>query len=104
MTNRNGEVWEERQTRDWFWIEKEGERYFSSTVITCVEAVRIIQGQERLPRTCHEVKDIGRFEPVSTGVIKLLTKAVNGLNVPGEGLGASLFWQESPEKEEIVIS
>lgn len=92
MINRNGKVWEERQTRDWFWIEKKGERYFSSTVLTCIDAVRIIQGRERPPRMCREVKDIGCFEPVSTGVMKLLTKAVDGLKAPGKGLGSSLFW------------
>jgi hypothetical protein len=77
MTNRNGKVWEERQTRDWFWIEKRTNRYFSSGVITCGDAVRIIKGRRCPPLTCHEVKDIGRFEPVSLGVIKLLAKVLD---------------------------
>jgi hypothetical protein len=80
MGNRKGGVWEERQSRDWFWIEKKAKRYFSSNLITCVDAVRIIQGQRPKPQTCHEVHDLACFEPVPAGVIQLLTRAMEKLN------------------------
>ena len=79
MRNRRGGVWEERQTRNWFWIEKRENRYFSSGCITCVDAVRILKGQQPIPRTCCEVEDIAGFVPVSKEVIKMLTRAVDGL-------------------------
>jgi hypothetical protein len=77
MTKRHGKVWEERHTRDWFWIEKKTDRYFSSGAITCADAVRIIKGRRCPPPTCYEVKDIERFEPVSKGVIRLLAKTLD---------------------------
>ncbi len=80
MTGRNGGVWQERQTRDWFWVEKRATGYFSSDWITCADAVRIIQGQKPKPQTCHKVRDIAGFEPVPEGVIKLLTEAIDKLN------------------------
>ena len=79
MRNKRGGLWEERQSRDWFWIEKKENRYFSSSWITCVDAVRILKGQQPAPRTCREVEDITCFIPVSKGVIKLLTRAVDGM-------------------------
>jgi hypothetical protein len=79
MAKRNGGVWQERQTRDWFWIEKKPAGYFSSNWITCAEAVRIIRGQKPKPQTCHEVHDLACFEPVPAGVIKLLTKTMDKL-------------------------
>ena len=78
MTSRNGKVWEERQTRDWFWIEKRAKGYFSSSVITCGDAVRITRGRKHPPLTCYQVRDIGCFEPVSLGIIKLRAKALDG--------------------------
>ena len=75
MANRNGKVWEERQTRDWVWIEKTSKGYFCSGALTCSDAVRITAGKKRPPLTCFEVRDIRCFEPVSSGVIKLLAKA-----------------------------
>jgi hypothetical protein len=77
MTSRNGKVWEERQTRDWFWIEKRAKGYFSSGAITCDDAVQITRGRKRPPITYCQVRDIGGFEPVSSGVIKLLAKALD---------------------------
>lgn len=85
MTRRNGRVWEERQTRDWVWIEKRARSYFSSDVITCTDAVRIVHGHKRPPRAFCEVKDIGCFEPVSTEVLKLLAKAVDRLKEDSNG-------------------
>ena len=79
MAKTNGGVWEEKRTRDWFWIEKKANRFYSSDWITCTDAVRIIRRQKPKPQTCHEVNDITRFEPVSTGVIKLLTRAMDKL-------------------------
>ncbi len=76
MRNGGG-LWEDRLTRDWFWIEKKREKYFSSNWISCIDAVRILKGQRPAPRTCLEVEDIDCFEPVSRGVIELLTKAVD---------------------------
>jgi hypothetical protein len=49
-------------------------------LITCVDAVRIIQGQRPKPQTCHEVHDLACFEPVPAGVIQLLTRAMEKLN------------------------
>jgi hypothetical protein len=80
MAGRNGGVWEERLTRDWFWIERKAKAYFSSDWITCVDAVQIIRGQKPKPKTCREVNDITCFEPVPAGVIKLLTRAMDTLN------------------------
>ena len=79
MANRNSGVWEEKQTRDWFWIEKKPTGYFSSDWITCAEAVGIIRGQKPKPQTCHEVHDIAGFELVSDRVIKRLTEAMDKL-------------------------
>ena len=80
MAHRNSGVWEEKQTRDWFWIEKKATGYFASDWITCADAVRIIQGQRPKPQTCHEVHNIAGFKPVPKGVIKLLTEAVEKLD------------------------
>jgi hypothetical protein len=77
MTNRNGQVWEERQTRDWFWVEKKATGYFSSEMITCEDAVQITRGRRRPPLACFEVRDIGCFEPVSSGVIKVLARVLD---------------------------
>lgn len=77
MTNKSGKVWEERQTRDWFWIEKRAAGYFSSGAITCVDAVQIIRGRRSPPLTCYEVRDMGCFEPVSKGIIKAIAKALD---------------------------
>lgn len=76
--NRRG-VWQARKTREWFWVEKKGERYFASCWITCADAVRIIQGKKPVPETSVELGDINCFEPVPDGVIQLLTKAVDRL-------------------------
>jgi hypothetical protein len=77
MTNGCGWVWQERQTRDWFWIERKGERFFASSWITCADAVRILQGKKRAPETHLEVRDISRFHPVSADAIELLAQAMN---------------------------
>lgn len=79
MRNRRGGVWEETKTRNWFWIEKRENRYFSSGCITCLDAVRILKGQQPVPQTCREVEDISCFIPVSKEIIEMLTRAVNGL-------------------------
>jgi hypothetical protein len=76
MAYKNGRFWEERESKDWFWIEKKAKRYFSSDLITCVDAVRIIRGKRRKPQTCHEVNDIAGFIPVPEGVLKLLTRTM----------------------------
>ncbi len=76
MRKISGGFWSERQTRDWFYIKKRGNRYFSSGWITCVDAVQILKGKQPTPRTCLEVKDMSVFEPVPEGVIRLLTKAM----------------------------
>jgi hypothetical protein len=78
MRNSGG-LWEDRQTRDWFWIEKRGNGYFSSGWISCVEAVRILKGRRPIPQSHREVKDIGCFDPVPEGVIELLARAVDRL-------------------------
>ncbi len=80
MANRNGGVWEETQTRDWFWIEKRPTGYISSDWITCADAVRIIRGQTPKPQTCRQVNDIACFEPVPERVIELLTETMDKLD------------------------
>jgi len=77
-------VWQERQTRDWYWVEKKGEKYFASSWITCAAAVRILQGKKRAPETYLEIKDISRFDPVSADIIELLTRAMSESDVWGE--------------------
>jgi len=79
VKNRKGELWEEIRTMDWFWIEKRENRYFSSCWLTCVDAIRILQGRQPVPRTCREVEDIACFVPVSKEVIKLLARALEKL-------------------------
>ncbi len=85
MRNMRRGVWRARKTREWFWIEKKGERYFSSYWITCADAVRIIQGKKPVPKTCVELDDINCFEPVPDGTIEQMTKAIDKL------------WQDSAE-------
>jgi hypothetical protein len=77
MRDKCGWVWQERQTRDWFWVEKRGEKYFASSWITCDDAVRILQGKKRAPETSLEVKDIRRFHPVSADTIELLIQVTS---------------------------
>lgn len=76
MKKRKGGLWEEKRTRDWFWIEKREDKYFSSGWLTCVDAIRILQGRQPVPPTCREVEDITNFVPVSKEVIKLLARAL----------------------------
>ncbi len=85
MANRKGGLWEQRQTRDWFWIQEKAKRYFSSDLITCVDAVAIIRGRKPRPQTCHEVNDLACFEPVPAGVIKLLIRVMEKVDA-GRGL------------------
>ncbi len=79
MRKKNRWVWQARNTREWFWVEKKGERFFSSCWITCADAVRIIQGKKPIPETCVELDDINCFEPVSDKVIELLERAIDKL-------------------------
>ena len=85
MQKKTGGLWAEKHTKDWFWIRKRGTKYFSSVWITCVDAVRILKGKMPIPKARFEVEDISVFEPVPKGVIKLLTRAVNGRKKAGRG-------------------
>lgn len=76
MRKRIGGVWEEREKKDWFWVQKRGDTYFSSDLITCVEAVRIFKGRQPAPRAYIEVRNIASYKPVSEGVIELLARAL----------------------------
>jgi hypothetical protein len=76
MTDKYGWVWQERGTRDWFWIEKKGEKYFSSSWITCIDAVLMLQGRKPAPETDIEVEDISRFQPVSPDIIEMMMRAI----------------------------
>jgi hypothetical protein len=83
MTNKYGWVWEERETRDWFWIERRGAKYFSSSWITCVDALGILQGKVPTPETSIEVEDISRFHAVSANIIEMLMQAMSEPDVWG---------------------
>ncbi len=79
MRSKHRGVWQARSTREWFWVGKKGERFFSSCWITCADAVRIIEGKKPIPEACVELNDINCFEPVSEEVIELLKRAVDKL-------------------------
>jgi len=79
MKNKYKGVWQEIKTRDWFWIEKKGGRYFSSCWITCTDAVLVIQGKKPTPETFVEVSDIDCFEPVPEAIIRRLTRTIDKL-------------------------
>lgn len=84
MRDKCGWVWQERQTRDWVWVEMKSGRYFASSWITCADAVRILQGKKRAPETYHELKDISRYHPVSAETIELLVQTMSQSNACDE--------------------
>jgi hypothetical protein len=83
MRLARGEVWREKNTGDWVWVERKGGKYYSSGWITCADAVRVIQGQKTAPPTNREVEDVEHFEPVSVQIINLLKQAIQRMSNEG---------------------